>query len=344
MPALDALTAKTILREDYGSATYTDFLVGFLGDMAENEGQKFGPRERAQVPQILQMWQNWLDAGEAYYVDSRMTDVITAAAESMPAEPILPRDFPSPFGFVLIPGGLSSIDIRGRIVKTNAVSWATFDGSIQVTLLTDKHDLTDSGNLWMTTQGMGTDALPRYTPSHFAELKFNEALPISKGPDVLIPPEYGVSVEYQTNPDGTFNLRMSSSKGYTPEELRDLFSFGTRPDPTFQWLLAMWRLMQQPLTTLHREFPSRQMRRQLERKNAPDKHVTVITLRRLPSEAEEGADIRWTHRWLVRGHWRNQRYKEDGEWVTRAIWIHPHVKGPEGAPFLVREHVYSLSR
>lgn len=39
----------------------------------------------------------------------------------------------------------------------------------------------------------------------------------------------------------------------------------------------------------------------------------------------------WSHRWIVRGHWKRQAYGA-GRALRRDVWIPPHVKGPVGLP------------
>lgn len=77
----------------------------------------------------------------------------------------------------------------------------------------------------------------------------------------------------------------------------------------------------------------------------PLKDVTVIRLRHVASRGTGEAAVNWSHRWLVRGHWRQQRCKDDsGAWTTRPVFIHPYIKGPEEAPLLSRRHVNHLVR
>lgn len=124
-------------------------------------------------------------------------------------------------------------------------------------------------------------------------------------------------------------------------------AISTTADVAHEYLaVALWRLMQQRLTSVTEEEAPRQIRRQLERRNRPTRRVTVVTLRHAPTPPGEERDVQWSHRWLVRGHWRKQPYKDPdtGETFHRYIYIHGYVKGPEGAPLLIRDKVYALVR
>lgn len=70
--------------------------------------------------------------------------------------------------------------------------------------------------------------------------------------------------------------------------------------------------------------------------------VAVIDLRR--SVAQGLADVAeaertYQHRWIVRGHWRNQACGP-GRAERRRTYIAPYVKGPEGAPLLQHDKVF----
>lgn len=77
--------------------------------------------------------------------------------------------------------------------------------------------------------------------------------------------------------------------------------------------------------------------------------VTTIDLRPLrfvPVEDAEETDRsgrQYRHRWVVRGHWRNQAHGP-GRTERRPTWVPSYIKGPEGAPLLAREHVYTWRR
>jgi hypothetical protein len=73
--------------------------------------------------------------------------------------------------------------------------------------------------------------------------------------------------------------------------------------------------------------------------------VTCASLRRYryASDAEREAEARdYSHRWIVRGHMRNQpigpRNAKGGQKHIR-VWIAPYVKGPEDKPLVLKDRV-----
>lgn len=71
--------------------------------------------------------------------------------------------------------------------------------------------------------------------------------------------------------------------------------------------------------------------------------VYVVTLRRPIPEADRfgtGGQREWYHRWLVRGHYRNQWYPSLRD--HKLIWVPPYMKGPQDKPLL--EHLYVVRR
>ena len=48
------------------------------------------------------------------------------------------------------------------------------------------------------------------------------------------------------------------------------------------------------------------------------------------------------HRWVVRGHWRNQPWGPGRE-LRRPVYILPHIKGPDGAPLIGGERVTTVT-
>jgi hypothetical protein len=349
MPALDTLYNKNIFHDDLETSRMRSYLHNFIDSM---EGRReVGPpelqalsfpgtfRKDANGDDWADMMLNTLSVCENYYVDPRMHALITAASESMPSEVLRHEDLPSDQGWLWVPGGIGYIDVRGRPLKCNAILWHRLGERVEIVWLTDKYDPEDAMNM-QYGHDFEAQGMPRFTPSHTGTMMIGHELPKTFGPDFLVPPEMKIQI---LKDEKTGQYGWMVPEGY--EDLAEKFGMKVRPDNLCRWLLTTWRLMQQTIVDVREEEPNRQFKRQMERKNRPDQKVSVIALRSQKKAAEGVGDIEWTHRWLVKGHWRNQPYKgENGETVYRYIWIHPHVKGPENAPLLIREHVYALVR
>lgn len=259
-----------------------------------------------------------LAAAEVYYVAPNMVELATAVAASMPAESLLIHDLPSLQGFMMLGTPVSSKtagwdpDLQLKLPDVgniHGVLWSARGGRVRVWLLSLKSDPAD-GQMQLAREKFD-EATWRSFPTlpllHCFWLHLNSPLPH------LVNRETGEILEETSLPAAI--------------------------------LLAIWRLCQQSLADRHLEPMPRGMRKQIQRMNVPDKPVTVVTLRRRADQPQGDSTVEWSHRWIVRGHWRNQRVKDDdGNWVTRVIYINPHIKGPEDKPLLNRQHVYGLYR
>jgi hypothetical protein len=357
MPALDALFLKNILASDLESSTImAEILQRFIntsrGDKDASEtADSLGLMTPISQPgmfsaqatgaQLRADMRRYLEASYAYYVSEKMMPLVTAASESMPEEVLLTKDLPSEYGFMLIPGGISTIDVRGALLKYNAVLWTTFGGTVRVYWMTDKYDMQDSSNMFMRLKADDAQwaSLPRLTIGHITDMTIGEALPQTYGPTMVLPPEVSQGMHFiRDEKTGSVSIAIED-KGYSPEELVDMVSGSVRTDPASRWLLTVWRLMQQTITSVEQESAPRSLKKQLQRRNL-DTEVSVIGLRHKAVKGEGDTEVEWSHRWLVKGHWRKQPTKEG----IRLVWIHPYIKGPENKPLLIREHVYALVR
>jgi hypothetical protein len=123
-----------------------------------------------------------------------------------------------------------------------------------------------------------------------------------------------------------------------------------------KFFLVLMRFCWQELLVPERFSPPRPTLRSMVRKLNQPIDVNVVRLRRVRSVASgyhDGVGHRLDYRLLVRGHWRNQHYrslgpaKVEGQYNSsshRRIWIDPHVKGPDDAPFIVKDKVTALVR
>ncbi len=86
------------------------------------------------------------------------------------------------------------------------------------------------------------------------------------------------------------------------------------------------------------------MRRTTRQKVEPEIQIVRLRQERQLSESSDtrSAARHWDHRWIVRGHWRNQWYPSTEE--HRSKWIPAHVKGPDDAPLKAPKRVYLANR
>lgn len=97
---------------------------------------------------------------------------------------------------------------------------------------------------------------------------------------------------------------------------------------------AAWILMQQPTVATTRRTRGRGAGVGGKKKPPKTSLVQVIELRRLAHKhsEEKGHATREYHtRWMVRGHWRQQRVGPGRRYV-RPVYVAPYIKGPEDAP------------
>jgi hypothetical protein len=73
--------------------------------------------------------------------------------------------------------------------------------------------------------------------------------------------------------------------------------------------------------------------------------VVYIELRRRKSSQitpAESESAEYSHRWLVRGHWRNQWYPTFGRHMP--AYVTPYVKGPADKPLVVKQKIFGVVR
>lgn len=276
--------------------------------------------ERECLPEWHQAHDVMLVLSPVYYVAPDMVDLALVAQKTFPMETLLPADLPSEEGFIWFGG--RALRCGGDVddpQDLHAVTWLSFNdsstglASISVVGLWDKlaKDQGDGlSNAYWQSQNLWNPKTGRHV--------------LDDAPRLL----------------PCYNRNRAIG--------RDESHVDTPGDLTLMRILATtWRLMQQPITTIERQEPDHVASAVLERAQAPVTPVTVIQLRRQValSDGEPGDGTRrYNHRWPVRGHWRQQPYKEDGEVIRRAIYINPYIKGPEDAPLLVRDRVYAWTR
>lgn len=81
---------------------------------------------------------------------------------------------------------------------------------------------------------------------------------------------------------------------------------------------------------------SRPERRRLARLGANPRRWVTANLTRRASAKKPGdvSSVDWSHRWMVRPHWRNQWYPSQGGHKMK--YIHPYIKGPEDKELIIK--------
>lgn len=102
------------------------------------------------------------------------------------------------------------------------------------------------------------------------------------------------------------------------------------------WACSAWHLMMMPSVAQRRSLNPR-IGGEMRPETTTARAVTHIDLRPLrqvttPTEdTEDGAERRYRHRWVVRGHWVQQPYGP-AQSLRRVQWRESYIKGPAGAP------------
>lgn len=101
-----------------------------------------------------------------------------------------------------------------------------------------------------------------------------------------------------------------------------------------RWILAFLSFINQRLLVASpRHVTERSARRRIAKWGPDPPTVRVIVLRkqdRNRSSEPTPEEMNWSCQWVVRGHWRQHWFPSVR--AHKALWIHPHVKGPENKP------------
>lgn len=259
-----------------------------------------------------------LDLGETFAVTTEIMDLVDAASQSLPDFTLRPYDVPAERGFVYFENGLLiSDDVADRPMVIKAIGWsfASAEGvigdmhenyGVVLSIWTDARDPRDH---------MYEDFLRLYP-----EL---ERIGLQAGPLQFL--------------------------GIQPHKWEDPISAATKIAGAnlFRFMYSLWRFMQETFIDARAILPDRPAQKRAIRAGRPTAEVRVIRLRKRDPHRHDGDhleddDILWSHRWLVKGHWRNQWYPSEQRHAPK--WISGYVKGPEHLPLIVKDTVFQVDR
>lgn len=330
----DALAQQDLLRTNLTKPGHHAYLQHFSEDVYRKKaaplvvGSDGKPDGRALAAYLI----NILEVAETFYVSADMADVAAFASKTLDDLDRFAHDlWPTDFGFLTFQRGLITQDVWGKPVSFKAMTWSRRShgghAGTLVCTFSDMDDERDSLNLQTTS-------------------KERDEMAVDLG-RLLLSHTFWIADDMRVGP-----AESPTPKGY--ERFGDEGdALATTATNNVRLILALLMLLGQTVavTTKHDLRPSNPKR---ARKMKVPGQVTVITLRHAKeSKQQEGESrVEWTHRWLVRGFWRNQsvgpnypQAVEVGPGKYRArIWVAPFIKGPQGAPIVQSRKVNSLTR
>lgn len=282
------------------------FLEGFQADRA----QRYGDGYQGALPALVT---ETLHRAEPVYVADEMKAVAETAAESFDLEPLLESDLITPFGFAMLPSAYVTTDVNGYELPWRSVAWMP--------------DTVESKG--RTIQGVWYMLFTHH------------------GDEATMPPERRI----QNHPHSP--LLMHCAFWPFGENVAEFFA--TEEDTTLErfdgmkrttvFVQVLWRLMAQYVRKSKRYAVSRPTARAVARIGHPARDVTVVRLRRerSPASDEDGkGSVEYSHRWVVRGFWRDQWYPSLD--AHRQIYIADYIKGPDDKPLVINDRVFELVR
>jgi hypothetical protein len=314
------------------SAFFADFLRHTLTPPRgedDDDPQATADFTRTLVRLTSNVWQ----LGDPFVLAPAMTAIVAAAAEALDLTgDLLSRDVaPGDGGVLFLPEPIFVRTRAGQLTRLAAITWATAVNRDRgqsfwcVCGWIDREDPDDPiGQKVREAVGSGSRLAPGASPYVLVTFDY---LPIAEPvPGHQADPADDPDQDWTPAPDGSYVITTDANHGVTA-----------------RIAYAFWRIQAQPLATIAHPPLDRAARRRAAR--ASITHDTrVVMLRRTSPVAEptEG-EAKWHYRvrFFVRGHWR---HLVDKSGQPYRIWIHTHIKGPDGAPLLHGEKVSILAR
>lgn len=344
-----------------GAANWLQFFLGPQPDKA-TESQVFDRADDVAAT-IAGTLAAQLPVAELFYVSSDMTELARHAATTLTDYRLHPEDLPAPVGMMVYaePPVANPADHHDGVT---IVSWGPGRGGLwvhrwqrpstndvarlgRVLATLPRDEAIRRGERAATRPEPHPDAPP--TPEEGFDFFASGLLPnLRRAP---VPPSFtpphgydwqGLTPMEYTDMEGWPGEVTAATLG---EDARQLAEASLTLDRT---ILATWLLMGQTIVRSEDLTAPRAARRRMSRETPDvDPGVRYIDLRRARTEPSDRSETtastrEYRHRWVVRGHWRNQWYASRND--HRPIWIEPHLAGPEDAPLLGGDRVNVLRR
>jgi hypothetical protein len=272
--------------------------------------------------------------GDSFVLAPAMTAIIAAAAEALDltGDLLTAEAAPSDTGVLFLPEPIHHRRPTGTVAAIGALTWTmvTATSGDQFWLIcsySPLHD-PDDPSAAEIRQALATAphlraGLGPYLLNDFDYLPI--ARPVPAAPSS--PPVDEADLDWQSAPDGRYVIAGDGM----PTEVATAI------------LYAFWRIQAQPITVAAKPPVDRAARRRAARASIVHESRVVMLRRTSPIGEPGDGEARWHYRvqFVVKGHWRRLHDKQGQPY---RIWIHAHIKGPDGAPLLHGEKVSVLAR
>lgn len=273
-------------------------------------------------------------SAEAYRVTEDMSTLIQHAARGLDSSDTFDVDLPpTPTGIVRFERPLPLTEVRGHSMLAHWLTWGPAfmeitgpDGKStqqRALLLTWWNDMLEPDEVTL-------EAIKDLTSEQLDDLR------VGFGRWMFV----GAQIQAHGAPVGTAETQIPEQM--MAELLAENVDHPTTPTNLIRYAHAFWLMLDQQVTVTAEEPMRDVVRKRAVRRSGIPGRVTVIDLRRGPSSRGSGESlVEWSHRWVVRGHWRWQAVGKDRA-ERRRTWVNGHIKGPQGAPLIVSKKVYNV--
>lgn len=269
--------------------------------------------------------------GEPYVLAPAMTAVVAAAANALDltGEMLTDEVAPTDCGVLFLPEPIYHRDGRGRLNPISAITWGRFTSGVHAAWFvggwSDPDDPASAESARIKANARLDPNYRRFLGPYL--LGDFDHVPIARPMSAYqLPTGQERDAEWEPAPDGRFIIDATERRTSVCTAI----------------LYAFWAIQAQPIATVAATPIDGPAARRAAR--AAIAHETrIVMLRRVTPIGDRDTDAKWHYRvrFVVRGHWRRLT---DRDGVPYRIWIHAHVKGPEGAPLLHGEKVAVLAR
>lgn len=267
--------------------------------------------------------------GDLYWVSPDMCSLLQHAAPSLPPTTLTPDLLPSKSGVLFFATPLVGIDARADFdrILVQAMVWGPSKYDIEKGTRADVHHTSPAHERDVAVYTVPSDSpalqeYERFTGDGISIATWRKWTMWSPLGRTDWP--FGFDTEGEFAPPDFTDTQLAS----IIEDRRILAAFA---------LLSA----QEKITTTTEVNPPNAVRKRLTRAGHKVPKVRLVDIHKShkpSSQAKGERHVEWTHRWIVKGHWRQQAYGPKRQF-RRPVYISSHIKGPDDLPLIEQDVV-----